>query len=340
MVLKAARAESERLMEQVPLLGGQKIVVIGDLIADHYVYGLTSRVSREAPVLIVRRTHEEWRLGGAANAAMNVRSLGGEVSLIGVLGRDLAGDQMQQQLSRAQVRTFITHNPNGPTTVKMRVLAGSLHAAQQQVLRLDHENKETLCGEHEAEILKALHDAAANADAVLVSDYGLGTLSSKMIDALKTMAARGQIVCVDSRFGLLRYQGVTAATPNELEAEAALNGAIESDEDVLTAGTELLHKLRMPILLVTRGQKGMALFEHASQPRLFPIAGSREVTDVTGAGDTVIAALTLALAARLTPFDAARLANYAAGISVTKAGAATVNQAELLQAMRLYEVPI
>ena len=217
------------MLEWVGRLKGKKVVVIGDLVADEYVYGETSRISREAPVLVVRYTDHAYKLGGAANAANNVQALGGKVIPVGIVGRDEAGRHVRRLLGQARMPTKYVKSNARATTRKTRILAGGVHTSKQQVLRLDREDMTALDAAVQRDMVRALNEAAATADAVLVSDYGLGVVSEPVRKALSTLASQGTIVCVDSRFSVLQFKGVTAVTPNEPEAEAALGKPFDSD---------------------------------------------------------------------------------------------------------------
>jgi len=307
-----------RYRKLIGRFGRARIAVVGDLIADEFLYGEIERVSREAPVLIVRYDATEIVPGGAGNAANNVAALGARVDVIGVVGRDEAGRRMLGSLGRRANARGVTVARGHVTPIKTRILAGGVHSAKQQVVR----------------IVRAIR----RADAVIVSDYGYGLITPGIWK--KALAAAGPnarpIVLVDSRHGLTGYAGaMTATTPNESEVEALLGVRIDENRDVLErAGRELLGRLRCPAVLVTRGSRGMALFERDAPTVHIPIVGSDQVTDVTGAGDTVIATFALALTAGASFADAARLANFAGGIVVMKRGTATATGAELLDAIK------
>lgn len=321
------------MLEWVSRLKNKRVVVVGDLVADEYVYGVTSRISREAPVLVVRYSDHAYKLGGAANAANNVHALGGKVVPVGVVGRDEAGRHVRRLLGQAKMPVKHVLQSGRATTLKTRILAGGVHTTKQQVLRLDREDTTAFDAATQRDVARSLTAAAASADAILVSDYGLGVVSPPVRKALSDLAAKGVIVCVDSRFDVLSFKGVTAVTPNEPEAEAAFGRPLDDDKRVDEAGRHLQSKIAAKAVLITRGRKGMVLFEGKRAPTLIPIAGTDEVSDVTGAGDTVIATFTLALAAG-APFEvAARLANFAASVTVMKVGAATCSPAELRRAM-------
>ena len=313
-------------------MAGRRAVLVGDFMLDAYLYGETVRVSREAPVLVVRKTAEELRLGGAANTADNLAALGLEVTLVGAVGTDAAGDSLVELLARRGAQTAGLRRVARTTPVKTRILAGAFGTSRQQVLRLDDEPREGL----EAATLAALADdltrAAAQADVVVVSDYGAGTVTGPVLAAVCALGRSGVPVCVDSRYQLGRFAGVTAITPNVPEAEHAVGFAVHDAADVQRAGTLLLEQLDCAACLLTQGRRGMTLFATGAPPSHVDIVGEEEVTDVTGAGDTVIATLAAALAAGLGLENAMRLANCAAGLVVTKVGTAVARPEEIAAA--------
>jgi len=313
-----------------------KVVVMGDIISDEYLFGLTSRVSREAPVLILRYNSGRLLLGGAANTANNIRALGGKPVLIGVVGDDRAGEELIRVMKDSGLDTNGVIRVKGrPTTVKTRILAGGLHTSRQQVIRIDREIESPVGRAVEKKLIKNAVGLLKNAQSLLVSDYGLGAVTNESVRQVNGLAGdKGKIITVDSRSRLLQFKGVTGATPNEPEAEEALRMELPDDRKVLEGGAILLRMIGSKSLLITRGKKGMALFERGRQPRLIPIYGSDEVADVTGAGDTVIGTFTLALSSGATPYEAALIATYAAGIVVMKQGTATVTRQELLHAIK------
>ncbi len=326
-----------RLLALLAAARGRRVVVLGDLIADEFVSGRIARVSREAPVLILEYDSTEILPGGAGNAAANVAALGGIAALVALAGRDEAGRRVLAACpgrvdTRAIVRPAGYHTP-----VKTRILAGGVHSAKQQVVRIDRRTREPIAEAWRAAWLRAAERAVAGADAVLVSDYGSGLLSPTLIARLVAPLrgpGRTVPVLVDSRYDLLRFRGLTACTPNQSEVEQALGLTIGDAPRVLErAGRAILKRTRMDAVLVTRGSRGMALFEPDAPTLHLPIYGSDEIADVTGAGDTVMATLTLALAAGASLADAARLANYAGGLVVMKRGTATVSARELAQAV-------
>lgn len=313
---------------------GKRLVVWGDLVSDCFLLGSTTRVSREAPALVLRYEGQENRPGGAGNAALNAASLGGSVRIVGFVGRDTAGEELVGALDRAGIDTGgLVHRTDGSTPTKTRVMAGGAHTVRQQILRIDNDRPWPE-GEQEA-LLAALEEALRDADALLISDYGLGTVRSEIWHRVRDrVRERGIPVTLDSRFDLLSYPGVTAATPNEGEVEemlrVRLNGRIEAIEE---AGSDLLARLECSSVLITRGSLGMVIFERERTPVHVPIHGTDEIADVTGAGDTVIATMTLAMAAGAGTIDSARLANVAAGLVVMKHGTAAVPREELAAAL-------
>ena len=326
---------AQRLRRTVEAFRGRTIVVVGDLIADEYLFGKPARISREAPVLILRFTEREVGLGGSANAAHNVHALGARVVPIGVVGRDAPGDELLGLFHGAGMPTDGIVTENGrPTPVKTRIMAGGYPATRQQVVRLDREPEGELQTITEDALMTRLTGLAERADAILVSDYGYGTVTPRVFERIRAVARRtGAVVSVDSRYQLPRFTGVTAATPNEAELEQLAGTAVDDERGVEKAGRQLLERLEARLLLVTRGSRGMALLERDGGSSFIPIHGTDEIADVTGAGDTVISTFTVALASGAVPVDAATLANMAGGIVVMKRGTATVSPAELAQAI-------
>ena len=314
---------------------GRRVVVVGDLIADEYLFGKPARISREAPVLILRWSDREVRLGGAANAAHNVHALGAEATAIGVLGRDGAGDEVEALFRRAGMSTAtLIRARDRLTPVKTRIMAGAYQSTRQQVVRLDREPEDIVPPDVEAQLLDRLQDAGATAEAFVVSDYGYGAVTPRIFDAIVALAgASGAVVAVDSRYELPRFRGATAATPNEPEVEALAGQELNDERALEKAGRAVLERLGTRLLLVTRGSRGMALFERDGPVTFMPIHGSDQIADVTGAGDTVISAFTVALAAGASPGEAAWLANVAGGVGVMKRGTGTVSRDELSQAL-------
>jgi D-glycero-beta-D-manno-heptose-7-phosphate kinase len=327
----------DRLTQLIAAGRDKRVVVFGDLIADEYVYGRVARVSREAPVLILEYDATEILPGGAGNAASNVASLGGIVRLVSLVGRDEPGRRLFQVLPRRVERAGLQRPGGYRTPVKTRILAGGIHSAKQQVVRIDRHTAEPVSDAHRAAAERAARRAVKDADAVLVSDYGSGLVTPAFVAELAaSLRARRRPVpiLIDSRYALTRYRRLTACTPNESEVEQVLGVTIDDRPAVLErAGRALLKRTRMDAVLITRGSRGMALFAPGAPTVHIPIHGSDQIADVTGAGDTVMATMTLALAAGGTFEEAARLANYAGGLVVMKRGTATVSAAELRRAV-------
>src|SRR3989449_7172268 len=324
-----------RLRGLVDGFAGKTLVVVGDLISDEYLYGKPARISREAPVLILRFTEREVSLGGAANAAHNVHDLGARVVPVGVVGKDVAGDELLALFRGAGIPTDgIVPETGRVTPVKTPIMAGGYQATPQQAVRLDREPPPERQPIPEAALLPRLSSLAARADAILVSDYGYGTVTPRAFDRIRAIARRtGAVLTVDSRYSLLRCAGVTAATPNEAELAQLAGALTDGEREVEKAGRQLLERLDARFLLVTRGSRGMALLERDGATTFIPVHGTDEIADVTGAGDTVISAFTLALACGAPALEAATLANVAGGIVVMKRGTATVTATELRQSL-------
>lgn len=329
---------SENLIRFVREFSKRRVTVLGDLVADQFVYGAISRVSREAPVLILRHERTETIPGGAANCAMNLASLGARaVTLIGTAGEDEAGGAMLDKLNRAGVDTRrIVSTPNARTTTKVRVLAGHVHSTRQQVIRVDYENERAMSAETSALIAAHLHDSLKESDAVIVSDYNYGVADREAIEILRAgiSGSDSSPVFVDSRFRLTDFPDFTSATPNEDEVELLMNKTFADDAELERAGEDLRARLRFDSLLITRGSRGMLLLERDAPPVHLPPVGAREAVDVTGAGDTVIATYALAIASGANFAQAARLANHAGGLVVMKRGTASVSSEELVSSMQ------
>jgi ADP-heptose synthase, bifunctional sugar kinase/adenylyltransferase len=332
-------ADLAALAEVVERFAGKRIVLFGDFVADEFQFGDISRVSREAPVLILR--HRETRVvpGGGANAANNLAALGAKVSPVTVVGDDAVGAALVQQFHERGVDTSgIISAKNWNTPTKTRFLAGWAHTAAQQVLRVD---REPGCAPPDATLARVaakLQSKLTKADALAVSDYGFGAASSASVGKAVRAMKRKIPVALDARYQLDAYvgSGVTAATPNEAELEALHDTAIGRNvAELEKRGLVTLKKMGLQSLLVTRGKDGMALFEKAGKKvSHIPVHGSDQAVDVTGAGDTVLAAYTLALACGADAFEAAHIANIAGGLVVMKRGTAVVSRGELLAAIR------
>lgn len=323
-----------RLTKIVEGFSGKRIVVLGDVIADQFVYGEISRVSREAPVFILRHEHTETTPGGAGNCAMNLAALGAQVELISVLGKDEPGKILLSTLSDAGVNCeAVSISDDRRTTTKVRVLAGQIHSTRQQVIRIDYDNEPELSGELQERLRVRTIKAMNGAGAVIISDYNYGAANPTIVTSVRKAVGNTVPILVDSRFRLSEFSEFTSATPNEDEVEQLL-GIKHTDQAALELAAEhLRQQLGYQALLVTRGANGMTLIEADAAPLHIDAVGSRQPVDVTGAGDTVIATYALALASGASFADAARLANFAGGIVVMKRGTAVVTSPELKSAV-------
>ncbi len=311
-----------------------EVVVVGDFMADEWIYGETERISREAPVLIVRYEHSELKAGGAGNAAQNLAALGVKVRAVGVVGDDALGASLLETLAGSRVDVSGIVKVRGRATEsKTRILAGGRSTRRQQMLRVDRAPQVTLSPTAEARVVRELQRAARGARAVLASDYGSGSIGAAALEALRVLRKGGLPVCVDSRYRLVHYTGLTMLKPNEPELEAASGMRVDGAAALERAARAVLRKVGCEELLVTRGRHGMSLFRKGHPPVHIPPYGAQEAVDVTGAGDTVAAAYTAAIAAGADAESAARLANVAGALKVQKAGTATVSRGELLAEM-------
>ena len=320
-------SQDKNLGKIIKRFAEQRIVIIGDAIADKFVFGSISRVSREAPVFILRHEQTETLPGGAANCAMNLVALGAHVSLISLTGADEAGNELRAKLEAAGVDiTGVVVSERVQTTTKVRILAGHSHSTRQQVIRIDYDGAQLTNPELREALLRKLEQSLRDASAFVISDYNYGVVDSQAVDVIRNSSVP---ILVDSRFRLLEFKELTAATPNQEELENLTAAQISSTEQLETAAKDLKRRLGHSALLVTRGGQGMMLLEDNAAPVHIHAVGAEQPVDVTGAGDTVIATFSIALASGASFVDAARLANYAGGLVVMKRGTATVTAAEL-----------
>jgi rfaE bifunctional protein kinase chain/domain len=310
------------------------VLLLVDLVVDRFVTGTPKRISREAPVLILRYAGESIAPGGGANAAVNVRALGGEADVHGVVGDDTSGRELLAALAERDVAAGgVLVRAGYQTPTKTRILAGFPTGIKQQLVRYDREEEARL-DPAELERLERELRAARGARVAILSDYGYGAVDPRLLGAVREAVGADGTILVDSRFRLAAFRGLDGATPNEEEAETLLGRPLDDRAgDDSAAGAELRNRLGSRFLLVTRGSRGMSLHDPAGT-RHIPVHGTDQVADVTGAGDTVIGTFALALAAGATPFEAALLANYAGGVVVMKMGTATVSRDELREAIR------
>ena len=304
----------------------KNILVIGDIILDHYIWGRVSRISPEAPVPVVEVTRESFLLGGAANVAHNIVSLGGRASVIGINGQDIAGEALRNILRQKGVNCDGIFTENRPTTVKTRVIAHN-----QQVVRFDREDRKYVDGKILKGVLGYINSVLSQFDAIIVSDYQKGMISNELIrDIVKKAKPRDMFIAVDPKVGHFDfYKGVSLITPNVMEASSGSNIEIRDDKTLLKAGRVLMKKLSCKAVLITRGEQGMSLFEKNKVTHIPTVA--RKVYDVTGAGDTVISAFTLACASGANMEEAAVIANHSAGIVVAEVGTAVAAPEQLLK---------
>ncbi|MBU0479164.1 bifunctional hydroxymethylpyrimidine kinase/phosphomethylpyrimidine kinase [bacterium] len=315
---------------------GKRVLSIGDMICDEYVYGEVSRISREAPVLILKFDSNMFKVGGAANAISNLKALGARVYPVGVIGNDNAGKEVISFLGKMRVDTDgIIIDKSCSTITKTRIMAGSYHTAKQQVIRIDKEKNFRISSISETKMLTYLDEVLDTMDAVLISDYGYKTISKAVYSVISKYAREKKLVLVvDSRYGLLNYKCATAVTPNETEVEDVFHYSINGEKSLCNIAERLKSEIECENAIITRGSKGMMVLDKHSKSTFIPIHGSTDVVDVTGAGDTVSAVVTLALSAGASAIEAARLANYAGSIVVMKTGAATATQKELVEVVK------
>jgi rfaE bifunctional protein kinase chain/domain len=318
------------LGELLPAFARAEVVVVGDFVADEYVYGETDRVSREAPVLIVRYESSELKAGCAGNAAQNLAALGVKVRAVGIAGDDALGTALLDEMSARGIDVSgIERVPGRATEAKTRILAGGRSTRRQQMIRLDRAPREPVPETVQRRLVRILERLGRRADAVLASDYGSGALGPSAIEALRRVKRSGAKVCVDSRYNLRAFAGVTMVKPNEVELEAASGVSLAGPGGLERAARALQKRIDCDVLLVTRGRNGMSLFRRGAAPVHVPAHGSQDAVDVTGAGDTVGATFTAGLAAGGDAVAAARLANVAGALVVRKPGTATVSRDEL-----------
>ncbi|MFO7914264.1 MAG: PfkB family carbohydrate kinase [Candidatus Krumholzibacteriales bacterium] len=315
---------------------GIKVVVFGDMILDEYIYGRTGRVSREAPVVIVEYDGTSYCPGGGANAAANISALGGTGSAVGITGEDSAGKRLRAELEKRSVSVKgLISSENRGTVLKTRIMAGDFHAQRQQIVRIDRENKQYIPGKDQQRVLSAFSREISDAGAVILSDYNQKLLSAQVIsDALEMIRERGIPVFVDSRFRLNEFSGVTGATPNEVELSMTAGIELAEDGAVDEAALAVMEKLSLESLIVTRGSCGMSLYRPGKEVFSVPVVGSRAATDVTGAGDTVVAVVALAAAAGADMKTAMMTANAAASVVVMKRGTGVASPGEIVELLK------
>jgi len=308
-----------------------RVLIVGDVMLDEYMWGTVSRISPEAPVPVVAVRSESLKVGGAGNVAANVSALGGQAVLIGLVGNDAAAERLSHELELSGVKSDgLIVDRTRPTTVKSRVVAGSQH-----VVRFDRESDAPASRAIRARVVAAVRERLPEADVLLISDYAKGLVGPGLVREVLALASRSRtLVAADPKVQhLALFKGVTVVAPNHHEAAAAAHIPVRSEADLIRVGRVLLRRLKVRAVLITRGEHGMSLFE-AGKPAVHIPTVAREVYDVTGAGDTVVSALSLALASGADMHEAAVIANFAAGVVVGKRGTATVTRRELERALR------
>jgi rfaE bifunctional protein kinase chain/domain len=325
---------TERLLELVDAMAGRPVLMLVDLVADRFVFGAPKRISREAPVLILRHTGERFTPGGGANALANVAALGGRPLPLGVVGADENGGLLVEALAAMGIRTDgIVQRRGYSTPTKVRILGGGEHSARQQIVRYDIEDQVELDGAIRSAFEERLSEWSAVASVAVLSDYGYGAVTPDMTGSVRQALGVNGVVLCDSRYRLHDFEGLDGATPNEEEALALLHRQSPGSADLDGGGERLRRSLGARFLLITRGSHGMSLSTDGGTVHI-SVHGAEQVADVTGAGDTVIGTFALATAAGASPLEAALLANYAAGVVVMKLGTATLSAAELAAAAR------
>ena len=316
------------------------ILIIGDMVADVYLKGNISRVSREAPVLVLEHAGEKVVPGGAANVVHNVATLGGQAFAVGLIGADKAGSGLRDILNGKNVETTgLIAEENRPTITKTRIIAGGSATVSQQIVRIDQEMKSTMLINTEKRVINILEKVIDKIDAVVLSDYGSGMLSDKIRSFIIESCQEKNIkTIVDSRYDILKFEGVSFVKQNEAEAAKAVGFELTSEDAVVTAGKILLEKLQAEGIIISRGEQGMSLIQDNGEIHHIPVVDKSEVFDVSGAGDTAVAAFILAIASGAKPVEATKIANFAAGIAVRKLGTATVSNEELKEVLGEYYV--
>jgi rfaE bifunctional protein kinase chain/domain len=321
------------LSDLIPRFAGKRLLVVGDMVADEYIVGVPARISREAPVLVLEQRDYYTVPGGATNPGANARALGAEVYLAGLVGNDPPGERLRAKVGELGMRCEgLISEPRRPTSTKTRIIAGSSQLVHQQIVRVDVVESAPLGNGCEAAMIAYIQRSMPYMDAVILSDYANGVISPAIIATCLALARElGTLLTVDSHGDLFRFQGVTAVTPNQPEAEATLGMTISDQASLELAGQRLLEGTQARGVLITRGSEGMSLFERGQPPLHLPASNRTDVYDPTGAGDTVAATFTLALTAGARMAEAAVLANIAAGLVVRQVGCATNTPDELIQ---------
>ncbi|HVB72807.1 MAG TPA: bifunctional ADP-heptose synthase [Ktedonobacteraceae bacterium] len=329
------RIAIDKVRVLIDSFAGKRVLVIGDMVADEYLIGRPTRIAREAPVLILELNEERTVPGGATNVAVNARSLGAEVFLAGVVGDDVPGQRLRRAISELGMhQEGLVSDTHRPTSTKTRIVAGSSQIVQQHIVRIDRVDTSDLEDETKSLIIDYIKRVLPSMDAVVLSDYENGVISPQILDiCLPAARESGKVIVADSHGSLFRFQGVTAITPNQPEAELTLGMSINTQAELHDAGQRLLDGSHARSILITRGAEGMSLFEQGEAPVYLPVHHldhSSEIVDTNGAGDTVAATFTLALTAGASFVEAACLANAAAALVVRRLGCASNTPQELM----------
>jgi len=326
--------DKEKLKEIIKELKNYKILVIGDLALDEMIYGDTERISREAPVLILQHTHTNYILGGASNAAHNVSELnGGKVSVIGIIGDDYQGEDLKEAFKKANINcSSLIVDKNRKTITKTRISGACSQSVTQQIVRIDRQTNAPISKETEDKLLAEISKLLPKHDAVILSDYHIGTLTDKIIEKVVKLSKKyDKKVIVDAQKDLNRYKGVTSMTPNLPDTQKHVGLYLQNKADFLLAGSKLIEQTGASSILITCGSEGMVVVEKNGKYTHIPVFNKSKVFDVTGAGDTVTATYSLALAAGTEPVYAAIIGNIAAGIVIKQFGCATTTIEEILK---------
>lgn len=323
-------------LEAIDKMAGQPVLVIGDMIADIYLYGTISRISREAPVLVLEQSTEKVVAGGAANVINNTATLGGRVYAAGLVGDDSGADGLAEILaSRGVDVTGFVRDAGRPTISKTRIVAGGRTTVSQQIVRVDRESHAPMPDECERQLAEYLAEVLPKVRGVVLSDYGSGTITDRLLEQIFSYCKAHDIpTMVDSRYDILRFRTVDYIKQNDAELAAAVGRTLETEEELVAAGRELLARMEARGVLITRGEDGMTLFQRDGSVTNIPVTDKSEVYDVSGAGDTCVATVILGLAAGVEPVLASRLSNEASSIAVRKMGTAVVSADELRSRFR------
>ena len=324
----------KKLKNIISKFNSVKILVIGDLILDQFIWGKVSRISPEGPVPVVWVDHESFMPGGASNVASNIRSLGGEVAVLGVIGEDQWGSILTQELENKNIDAQgVIIDPNRPTILKTRIVAHN-----QQVVRVDREKVNGLDREIVNKLIDSAQEKIKEADAIIIEDYGKGVITPALLKKVVPLAKKlGKIITVDPKESHFSYyKGITAITPNQHEAEVAADMKMKDEQSLLKIGKKILKRFDCQVALITLGEKGIHVFERSGKVTHIPTV-AQEVYDVSGAGDTVISTFTLAKTAKANNIEAAHLSNFAAGIVVGKVGIAVVTPEELKEKLKQWK---